>query len=121
VAERANAYRRSLEAGRVVPTNSADTFADGVAVRVPDPAALEIIARGAARVVEVSEDEIAEAIRIMFSATHSVAEGAGAAPLAALIKERDALRGRRAAVILTGQNIDRAVLQTVLNGQTPAP
>jgi len=67
----------------------------------------------------VSEDEIADAIRVMFGATHSLAEGAGAAALAALIKEREALKGRRAAVILSGQNFDRAMAQTVLNGQTP--
>jgi threonine dehydratase len=121
VSAHANAYRLSLEAGRVVPTNSAATFADGIAVRVPDPAALEIIRRGAERIVEVSDDEIAEAIRVLFSATHASAEGAGAAALAALIKERDALRGRRAGVILTGQNIDRAMMQTVLSGQTPIP
>jgi threonine dehydratase len=119
VAERANAYRLSVEAGRVVPTNSALTFAEGVAVRVPDPEALDIIRRGAARIVEVSEDEIAEAIRVMFGATHSLAEGAGAVALAALLKERAALKGRRAAVILSGQNIDRPMMQTVLNGQTP--
>jgi threonine dehydratase len=119
VAERANAYRLSVEAGHVVPTNSALTFAEGVAVRVPDPEALGIIRRGAARIIEVSEDEIAEAIRIMFSATHSVAEGAGAAALAALIKERGRLGGRRAAVILTGQNIDRPMFHAVLGGKTP--
>jgi threonine dehydratase len=119
VAERANAYRLSVAAGRVVPTNSASTFAEGVAVRVPDPDAFEIIRRGAARIVEVSEDEIAEAIRVMFSATHSLAEGAGAAALAALIKERGTLQGRRAGVVLTGQNFDRAMMQTVLNGETP--
>jgi threonine dehydratase len=119
VAERANAYRLSVEAGRVVPTNSAQTFAEGVAVRVPDPEALDIIRRGAARIVEVSEDEIAEAIRVLFSATHSLAEGAGAVALAALIKERERLKGRRAAVILSGQNLDRRMAQTVLNGETP--
>jgi threonine dehydratase len=119
VAERANAYRLSVEAGRVVPTNSAFTFAEGVAVRVPDPQALDIICRGAARIVEVSEDEIAKAIRVMFGATHSLAEGAGAAALAGLIKERERLHGRRAAVVLSGQNFDRAMAQTVLNGETP--
>jgi len=119
VAERANCYRLSVEAGHVVPTNSALTFAEGVAVRVPDPEALAIIRRGAARIVEVSEDEIADAIRVMFGATHSLAEGAGAAALAALIKEREALKGRRAAIILSGQNFDRTMAQTVLNGQTP--
>ena len=119
VSERANAYRLSVAAGRVVPTNSAATFADGVAVRVPDPAAVDIIRRGAARIVEVSEDEIAEAIRILFSDTHCTAEGAGAAALAALIKERQGLQGRRAAVILSGQNIDRAAMHAVLGGATP--
>jgi threonine dehydratase len=119
VAERANAYRLSVEAGRVVPTNSAQTFAEGVAVRVPHPEALDIIRRGAARIVEVSEDEIAEAIRVMFGATHSLAEGAGAVALAALIKERESFKGRRAAVILSGQNFDRRMAQTVLNGGTP--
>jgi threonine dehydratase len=75
VAEGANAYSRSVAAGRVVTTNSAHTFADGMAVRVPDGAALEVIRRGAERIVEVSDDEIAEAIRILYSATHNCAEG----------------------------------------------
>ena len=92
VADGANAYRRSVAAGHPVHTNSALTFADGMAVRVPDATALEVIGRGAERIVEVSDDEIAEAIRILFSDTHSVAEGAGAASLAALLKERDRLQ-----------------------------
>jgi threonine dehydratase len=104
-----------------VPTNSAHTFADGMAVRMPDAAALEAIRRGAERIVEVSEEEIAEAIRILYSATHNCAEGAGAAALAALIKERAQLAGRRAAVILSGGNIDRAWMATVLAGGTPQP
>jgi threonine dehydratase len=119
VAERANAYRLSVAAGRVVSTNSAFTFADGMAVRVPDAAALEVIRRGTERIVEVSEDEIAAAIRILFSDTHSCAEGAGAASLAALMQERERLRGRRIAVILSGGNIDRSWMASVLNGDTP--
>jgi threonine dehydratase len=119
VAQGANSYARSLAAGRAVPTNSALTFADGMAVRVPDAAALEVIRRGADRIVEVSDDEIAEAIRILYSASHNCAEGAGAAALAALIKERGRLHGGRAAVILSGQNIDREWMQTVLAGGTP--
>jgi threonine dehydratase len=98
VAEAANAYLRSFTAGRVVATNSALTFADGMAVRVPDPTALEVIRKGAERIVPVSDDEIAEAIRSIYSATHNCAEGAGAAALAALSKERGRLQGRRAAV-----------------------
>ena len=76
-------------------------------------------AGGAERIVEVSDDEIADAIRILFSATHNCAEGAGAASFAALIKERERLQGRRVAVILSGQNIDRPWMATVLSGATP--
>lgn len=119
VSERANAYSRSLATGRVTTTNSALTFADGMAVRVPDAAAFETIRRGAERIVEVSDDAIAEAIRCIYSATHNCAEGAGAAALAALVKERAHLQGRRAAVILTGQNIDRTWMSMVLAGGTP--
>ena len=119
VAAGANAYRRSVAAGQVMTTNSALTFADGIAVRVPDATALEVIQRGTARIVEVSDDEIAEAIRIIYRTTHNCAEGAGAAALAGLTKERQRLRGGRAAVIVSGQNIDRVWLQTVLAGGTP--
>jgi threonine dehydratase len=119
VAKAANAYRLSLDAGHVVATNSAQTFADGMAVRVPDAAALEVISRGAERAVEVSEEEVAQAIRILFADTHNCAEGAGAAALAALMQERDRLKGHRAAIILTGQNIDRSWMATVLGGDIP--
>ena len=119
VADAANCYLRSFAAGRPLATNSALTFADGMAVRVPDPTALEVIRKGAERIVEVSDDEIAEAIRNIYTATHNCAEGAGAAALAALCKERGRLQGRRAAIILTGQNIDRAWMQSVLAGLTP--
>ena len=93
VAQGANTYARSVAEGRSVPTTSALTFADGMAVRVPDATALEVIRRGTDRIVEVSVDEIAEAIRILYSTTHSFAKGAGAAALAALIKERERLQG----------------------------
>jgi threonine dehydratase len=118
VAEGANTYSRSVAAGRIVPTNSALTFADGMAVRVPDATALHVIQRGADRIVEVSDNEFAEAIRVIYSATHNCAEGAGAAALAGLLKERERLHGP-AAVILSGQNIDRTWMQTVLAGGTP--
>ncbi len=119
VAQRANAYRLSFDAGSVVATNDARTFADGMAVRVPDAQALAVIRRGAERIVEVGEDEIADAIRILFSDTHTTAEGAGAGALAALIAERDCMQGRRAAVVVTGQNIDRSWMRAVLAGETP--
>jgi threonine dehydratase len=119
VAAAAPAVALSVEAGHLVPTDSAATFADGLACRDPHPEALAIIARGAARIVRVAEDEIAEAIRLFWAATHNVAEGAGAAPLAALMKERGRMAGRRVGLICSGGNIDAPVLRTVLEGRTP--
>jgi threonine dehydratase len=119
VAALAPAVALSFDAGYPVPTNSAATFADGVACREPDAQALAIIRKGAVRVVRVGEEEIAEAIRIYWSATHNVAEGAGAAPLAALLKEQGRMAGRRVALILSGGNIDADALRTVLEGRTP--
>jgi threonine dehydratase len=119
VSQHANGYARSFAAGKVVTTDTALTFADGLAVRVPDEHALDIIRRGADRIVEVSEEELAEAIRIYFSDTHTVAEGAGAATLAALLKERGRMQGRRVGLVLSGQNIDRAVMAEVLAGRVP--
>jgi threonine dehydratase len=114
VAANAPAYALSFAAGRPIATNSADTIADGLAVRVPDPAALEVICRGTARIATVSEAEIRRAMRILFTDTHNLAEGAGAAALAAALQERDRLRGKRVAVIQTGGNIDRALFAQVL-------
>jgi threonine dehydratase len=119
ISDRANTYRLSLDAGRPVASNSAATFADGMAVRIPDATALDIIRRGAERLVEVSDDDVAEAIRVLYSDTHTLAEGAGAAAFAALTKERETLRGKRVAVVVSGQNIDRPWMATVLNGGTP--
>jgi threonine dehydratase len=121
VADRANTYKLSLDAGRPVPTNSANTFADGMAVRVPSEEALAIMRRGMAGLIEVTDDEIAEAIRILYTSTHTLAEGAGAAAFAALMRERERLKGKRAAVIVSGQNIDRPWMATVLDGRTPKP
>lgn len=120
VAENAPAFALSIEAGRPIKTNSAHTFADGLACRDPQPEALDIIAAGAAGVVTVSEADIAEAIRVYYSTTHNLAEGAGAAPLAALLKDRDRNAGKRIALILTGGNIDMPLLARILSGETPA-
>ncbi|HUD88516.1 MAG TPA: threonine dehydratase [Xanthobacteraceae bacterium] len=119
VAANAPAFALSFTAGHPVPTNSARTFADGMACRDPQPEAFAIIKQGAARIVAVSEDEIAEAIRILYATTHNLAEGAGAAPLAALLKEQARYAGKRAGLILTGGNIDMPVFTQVLRGQTP--
>jgi threonine dehydratase len=119
VSEHANAYGRSFAAGKVITTDTAHTFADGLAVRVPDAQALDIIRKGADRIIEVSEPELVEAIGIYFTDTHTVAEGAGAAALAALLKERGRMQGRRVGLVLSGQNIDRAVMGEVLAGRVP--
>jgi threonine dehydratase len=119
VADNAPAFALSFEAGRPVPTASAKTFADGMACRDPQIEPFEIIKRGAARIVRVSENEIAEAIRVIYSDTHNIAEGAGAAALAALIKETARQAGKRVGVIQCGGNIDMSVFRQVLGGQTP--
>ena len=110
----ADAYAQSFAAGHVVETQVAVTHADGVATRVPDPAALDIILRGAARVVTVTDDEIAAAVRAFWTDTHNLAEGAGAAPLAALLQEGGA--GRRVGLPLCGGNIDMALFQSWVMG-----
>jgi threonine dehydratase len=120
VAENAPAFALSFEAGRPVPTSTARTFADGVACRDPQSEAFEIIKHGAARIVRVSDADIADAIRIYYTTTHNLAEGAGAAPLAALLKDKDRYAGKRVGLILSGGNIDMPVLAQVLRGETPA-
>ena len=109
----------SVAAGKPVPTNTAATFADGMACRVPDASALAVISKGAARIVTVAEDEIADAIRTIYEDTHNLAEGAGAAAFAALMQERGKMAGKRVGVVLSGGNIDRAVFAEVLAGRTP--
>lgn len=121
VSSEAQTARLSAEAGALVPTEAAATMADGMAVRVPVAEALEIYAAGAERFVTVTDDEIAEAMRMYFTDTHDVAEGAGAAPLAALVQEREAQRGKRIGVILCGGNVDTAKFAEVLRGGTPGP
>ena len=119
VAENAAAMARSIEAGKVVATETADTIADGMACRVPMEEPLDIVRRGAARVVEISEEEIAEAMRLLYRHTHNVAEGAGAAAFAALMRERGRQAGRKVGVILTGGNVDAEDFRTVLEGRAP--
>jgi threonine dehydratase len=109
----------SFEAGRPVTTPTARTFADGIATREPVADVVDTIRRGAARFVKVSEDEMAEAVRVFYDDTHQVAEGAGAAPLGALLQERGRMAHKNVGVILTGGNIERARLSAVLAGQTP--
>jgi threonine dehydratase len=116
VAASAPAYALSFAEKRAVSTESADTMADGLACRVPDATALATILRGAERVLSVSDDEIRAAMRHLFTDTHNVAEGAGAAALAGLLQEKVRMAGKRVAIILSGGNVDRDVFAAVLAG-----
>ncbi|WP_422419894.1 threonine dehydratase [Pseudomonas sp. GZD-222] len=116
VSSAADAFALSFEQGRIVTTATANTFADGMACRMPVPEAFDIIHQHAARIVRVSDEEIAHAMRIFHEDTHNTAEGAGAAGLAALIQERERQRGRKVAVVLSGANIDRGRYAQVLAG-----
>ncbi len=116
VSSLAPAYAESFRARRPIERPTTTCLGDGVAVRTPNPEALEVIWRHVDRVVEVSDEELADAMRLLYECTHNVAEGAGAAALAAVAKERPRLAGRRAAVVLTGGNVDREVFAGVLAG-----
>jgi threonine dehydratase len=114
VSEGAPAYALSFEAGRKIEAPVTTTIADGVACRVPDDEALEIIRENVDHIVRVSDKEVRAAMRTYFSSTHNVVEGAGAASLAAAIKEKSSFRGKRVALVLTGGNVDREVFAQVL-------
>lgn len=114
-------YALSLAQGRVVEAPVTTVIGDGMACRIAEPAALAILARGLARVVEVDDDRLAEAMRAIFVDTHNVAEGAGAAALAAALAERERIAGRRVALALTGANVDHDVFADVLLRSPPAP
>ncbi|MGY8961877.1 MAG: pyridoxal-phosphate dependent enzyme, partial [Alphaproteobacteria bacterium] len=99
--------------------NSADTMADGLACRTPEPEAVALINKGASRIVSVSEDEIKAAMRIYYTDTHNLAEGAGAAPLAALLKEQALNAGKTVGLVLSGGNVDLDVFRQII--AVPAP
>jgi threonine dehydratase len=115
VSANAQAYALSFAARKLISTNSADTFAGGLAVRVPDPAALDIIWQGVSRIVTVTDAELRRAIRVTFSDTHTIAEGAGAAALAGALQERDRLAGKKVAVIQSGGNIESTLFAEILS------
>ncbi len=117
VAEGAPAYALSFERGMVVSTPEANTLADGIATRQPDPSALEVIRRGAERIVRVPDAAIRQAMRDTFSDTHQVAEGAGAAGFAALAQERERMRGKKVGVVLSGGNVDRQMYAEILGSE----
>jgi threonine dehydratase len=114
VSERFPAYARSVASGTRVETGAAETIADGMACRVPDATALDVIAAGAERIVTVGEEAIRDAMRWIFTDTHNAAEGAGAAAVAAIACDAAQLRGKRVAAVVTGGNVDAVVFAAVL-------
>jgi len=114
VAEGAPAYALSFEAGHKVAAPVTTLLADGMACRVPDDESLAVVLQNVDHIVQVSEREIGKAMKISFADTHNVAEGAGAAGLAAALKEKQTLRGKRIGLVITGGNVDHDVLARVL-------
>jgi len=114
VCENADAYAQSFEHGQIHTTTSAATFADGMACKVPQEAAMEVIWKGCERMVRVSEEDLREAVIALYRDTHNIAEGAGAAAFAALFKEREKMTGKRVGVILSGGNIDLELFQRII-------
>ena len=110
----ATCYQRSLAAGHCVSTESADTLADGMAVRVPNADALDMMLGNVSRILAVDDDAVFDAMAWLFTDTHNVAEGAGAAALAAALQERELNRGAKVGVVLTGGNVDAALYAQAL-------
>jgi threonine dehydratase len=113
-AEAASAVAQSWKSGEIVTTKSADTIADGLATRVPAEMTLEIMRRRVDEMVTVTEKEITEAVRLMIQSTHNLVEPAGACALAAAIKIKETLAGKKVVLVQTGSNIDRATLKRIL-------
>lgn len=116
VSSGAPAYRLSFEAGRKIEHPVTTVLADGLACRLPNEEALAGMIAGVERMISVTDAEVAEAMRMLFTCTHNVAEGAGAASMAGLLQEREAMRGKRIGVTLCGGNVDAEVFSKVLSG-----
>jgi len=119
VSDAAPASKLTFESGSVTTTETAATFVDGVATRSPDAGAMAGVLAGAARVISVSDDAVADAMRTIYRTTHNVAESAGAIALAGLLSEPAASRGAHSAFVLCGGNVDTDQFATVLSGHTP--
>jgi len=114
VSEHANAYAQSFKSKQMISTESANTLADGVACRIPNAEALELIQKGTERIITVTDEAVLRAMKILYTDTHNIAEGAGAIALAGLISESSQMRGKKVAVILSGGNVDFSVYQRAL-------
>lgn len=119
VSAHARAYALSFAAKRIFESEVTTALADGMACRTPVPEALDVIWRYADRIVEVTDDEVAGAIRAIYECTHNCAEGAGAAGFAAALKERTRTVGQKIAFVLSGGNIDRQTFAHVLTDKCP--
>ena len=119
VSAHALAYQLSFRAGRPIEAPASTVLADGMACRVPDAQALAVMLREVDDIVAVTDTEVADAMRALFADTHNVAEGAGAAALAAALQQRERWAGQCIGLPLTGGNVDSTVLARVLNGQWP--
>lgn len=116
VAQQSPSYALSFAKHEVVEAPSLTEIADGLACRKPNSLAMEVIWKNIARIVEVSESDIAEAMRALYQDTHNLAEGAGAAGLGGALKEKQQLQGKRIGIVLTGGNVDREMYERVLAG-----
>jgi threonine dehydratase len=114
-AERADAFARSWTSGTRVIGEKADTFAEGMATRVTFDLTFDILKRELDDVVLLNEDELADGVRLALRTTHNLAEGAGASPLAAAVKLRERLAGKKVVCVMSGGNVDRATLKRVLS------
>ncbi len=119
-AEGADAFTRSWRTGTRVVSDSVATFAEGMATRVTFDLTFEILQKELDDIVTLSEAELAEGVRLALDATHNLAEGAGAAALAAAVKLADRLRGKRVVCVMSGGNIDRATLARILDCRLPS-
>ena len=117
VSAHATTYLDSFRARRVVEAPVTTALADGMACRIADDEALEVVLREAEDVISVTDDEVAQAMRVLFADTHNVAEGAGAAGIAAATQQRDRWRDRTVGVVLTGGNVDTVVFARVLTSR----
>ncbi|MDA9496372.1 threonine dehydratase [Bradyrhizobium sp. CCBAU 11357] len=116
----APSYALSFAAGKIVTTETSNTRADGMATRIPDEDAFALIRKGAARIAQVTDDEVAAAIRAYWTDTHNLAEGAGAAALAAALQEKSKLKGKRVGLVLSGGNIDFDLFRRWVGMDAPA-
>ncbi|MBT8080569.1 MAG: threonine dehydratase [Gammaproteobacteria bacterium] len=121
VSSHARAYARSLAAGTPLDSPTSTILGDGMACRTPHPEALDVLRGNVDRIVEVSDDELAAAMRTIYECTHNVSEGAGAAAIAAALQERRRVRGKRVGAVLSGGNVDRELFSSVLDGRFRFP